>query len=105
MPFPNRARSMITFFLVWMLIYNGFGSFFLYKDMEKNDILIKLAVHTGIIFSALQYTYIAIGYFELVVSEIILGIFPIIWSVLSSTYLVNSNKYKRPGMTGNSSAA
>jgi hypothetical protein len=56
-PFSGRARAMISFFWIWMLIYNGVGSFFLYKDLEKNEILIKLAVPAGIIFSTLQYTY------------------------------------------------
>jgi len=94
-PFSDRARAMISFFWIWMLIYNGVGSFFLYKNIEKNDILIKLAVPAGIIFSVLQYTYIALGHFELVVSEIIWGIPPIIWSVLSLIYLIKKNKYER----------
>jgi hypothetical protein len=94
-PFSGRARAMISFFWVWMLIYNGAGSFFLYKDMEKNEILIKLAVPAGIIFSILQYTYMIIEYFELVVSEIIWGVFPIIWSALSLAYLIRKNKYEK----------
>jgi hypothetical protein len=93
--FSGRARAMISFFWIWMLIYNGVGSFFLYKDMEKNEILIKLAVPAGFIFSILQYTYIIIGYFELVVSEIIWGIPPIIWSALSLIYLIRKNKYEK----------
>jgi hypothetical protein len=94
-PFSGRARAMISFFWIWMIIYNGVGSFLLYKNMEKNEILIKLAVPAGIIFSILQYTYIAIGYFELVVSEIIWGIFPIAWSVLSFIYLIKKDKYEK----------
>jgi len=85
-PFSDRARAMISFFWIWMLMY---------KDMEKNEILIKLAVPAGIIFSILQYTYIALGHFELVASEIIWGIPPIVWSVLSLIYLIKKNKYER----------
>ena len=105
LPFSDRARAMINFFWIWMLIYNGIGSFFLYKDMEKNEILIKLAVPAGIIFSVLQYTYIAIGYFELVLSEIIWGIPPIVWSILSLIYLIKKNKYKQHGGIRNSTVA
>jgi hypothetical protein len=54
-----------------------------------------LAVPAGFIFSILQYTYIIIGYFELVVSEIIWGIPPIIWSALSLIYLIRKNKYEK----------
>ncbi|MFW9990359.1 MAG: hypothetical protein ACFFC3_17085, partial [Candidatus Odinarchaeota archaeon] len=37
-PFSGRARATISFFWIWMLIYNGIGNILLYKNTEKYEI-------------------------------------------------------------------
>ena len=94
-PFSDRSRAMISYFWVWMIIYNGIGSFFLYKDMEKYEILIILGIPAGIIFSMMQVIYLVIGLFELVFTEILWGILPLFWSVINILYLFDKKKKER----------
>jgi len=63
-PFSDRARAMISFLWIWILIHNGIGHLFIYQDMEKNEVLLKLGVPAGLTFMILQSIYVAIGYFE-----------------------------------------
>ena len=91
-PFSDRARAMISFFWIWMLIYNGLGFILLYKDTEKYKILLILAIPAGIIFTILQIIYIIIGYFEFVFSEVIWAICSLIWVILSILYFLGKKK-------------
>ncbi len=93
-PFSDRARAMISFFWIWMFIYNGLGSIFLYKNTEKYEILLILAIPAGIIFTILQIIYIIIGYFELVLSEIIWAICSLLWSLVSILYFFDKKYLK-----------
>jgi hypothetical protein len=76
-PFSDRARAMISFLWVWMLIYNGIGSFLL-------------------AFAALQIMYIAVGYFELVPSEILWAVLPLIWAVLCFVHILGRRRKQTP---------
>ena len=91
-PFDNRARAMISFLWIWILIYNGIGNFILYKDMEKHHVLIILGVPAGFIFTILQIFYMVIGLFEFVFTEVIWAILPAIWSILCFIYLFEKRK-------------
>jgi hypothetical protein len=75
-PFSDRARAMISFLWIWMLIYNGIGNLFVYQDMVKNEVLLILGVPAGLAFTILQSIYMGIGYFEFVVSEVIWALLP-----------------------------
>jgi hypothetical protein len=88
-PFSNRARAMISFFWIWMFIYNGLGFILLYKDTKKYEILLILAIPASILFLILQTFYIIIGYFELVFSEILWAVSSLIWIVLIILYYVD----------------
>ena len=88
-PFSDRARAMISFFWIWMFIYNGLGFFLLYRDPEKYEILLILAIPAGIAFTILQIIYITLGYFELVLTEVIWAICSLIWSILCILYFVD----------------
>ncbi|MFX1575114.1 MAG: hypothetical protein ACFFB0_20445 [Promethearchaeota archaeon] len=85
-PFSDRARAMISFFWIWMFIYNGIGSILLYKNIEKYKVLLILAIPAGFIFTILQIVYIIIGYFEFVFSEVIWAISSLVWAILSVLY-------------------
>jgi len=91
-PFSDRARAMISFFWIWMFLYNGLGFILLYKDTEKYKILLILAIPAAIIFTILQTIYIIIGYFEFVVSEIIWAVCALIWSIISILYLLDTKR-------------
>jgi len=91
-PFSDRARAMISFFWIWMFIYNGIGNFFLYKDIEKNKVLLILSIPAGFIFTILQTIYMIIGYFEFVISEVIWAILPLIWSITIIIYFFDQKK-------------
>ncbi len=91
-PFSARARAMISFFWLWMIIYNGIGNILLYKNMKKYEILIILGIPAGFSFSILQITYIAIGYFEFVFTEVMWAILPLIWSLLNILYMIDKRK-------------
>ncbi len=91
-PFSDRARAMINFFWIWMLIYNGIGFILLYKNIEKYKILLILAIPAGVIFTILQIIYISIGYFEFVFSEIIWVISSFLWSIASCLYFFDKRK-------------
>ncbi len=85
-PFSDRARAMISFFWIWMLIYDGIGYILLYKNTEKYEIILILSIPAGLIFMILQIIYIIIGYFELVFSEIIWAVSSLVWTILSILY-------------------
>jgi len=85
-PFSDRARAMINFFWIWMFIYNGIGFILLYKNTEKYEILLILAIPAGIVFTILQIVYIIIGYFELVFSEIIWAVSSLVWVIVAILY-------------------
>lgn len=91
-PFSNRNRAMISFFWIWMFIYNGLGFILLYKDTEKYKILLILAIPAGIIFTILQIIYIIIGFFEFVLSEVIWAVSSLIWVIISILYFFDKNK-------------
>lgn len=91
-PFSDRARAMISFFWIWMFIYNGLGFILLYKDTEKYKILLILAIPAGIIFTILQIIYIILGYFEFVLSELIWAASSLIWSIISILYFFDKKK-------------
>ena len=91
-PFSDRARAMISFFWIWMFIYNGLGFSLLYKDTEKYEILLILAIPAGIAFAILQISYITLGYFELVLTEVIWAVCSLIWSVLCILYFVDKKR-------------
>jgi hypothetical protein len=86
-PFSNRARAMISFFWVWMFIYKGVGFLYLAKDPTKYEILLLLAIPAGIIFSILQISYIILGLFELVISEVLWALIPLISSTIGVFYI------------------
>lgn len=88
-PFSDRARAMISFFWIWMFIYNGVGFILLYKDTEKYEILLVLAIPASILFTILQTIYIIIGLFELVLSEILWAVSSLIWIILIILYFVD----------------
>ena len=88
-PFSERARAMISFFWIWMFIYNGIGYLLLYSNTEKYEILLILAIPAGIAFSILQITYMSLGYFELVLSEVIWAVSSLLWSIVSILYFVD----------------
>ncbi|MFX1411609.1 MAG: hypothetical protein ACFFA6_14750 [Promethearchaeota archaeon] len=90
-PFSDRARAMISFFWIWMFIYNGLGFILLYKNTEKYKILLILAIPAGLAFTILQIVYMIIGYFEFVFSEILWAVCSLLWSVVSILYFF-SNK-------------
>jgi len=92
--FSDQARAMISFFWIWMFIYNGIGFILLYKDTEKYEILLILGIPAGIIFTVLQTIYIIIGYFELVLSEILWAIISLIWSIIAILYFFDKKKKK-----------
>lgn len=85
-PFSDRARAMISFFWIWMLIYDGIGYILLYKNTEKYEIILILSIPAGLIFMILQIIYIIIGYFELVFSEIIWAVSSLVWTIVSILY-------------------
>ena len=91
-PFSDRARAMISFFWIWMFIYNGLGFILLYKNTEKYKILLILAIPAGIIFTILQIIYIIIGFFEFVLSEVIWAVSSLIWVIISILYFFDKNK-------------
>ena len=91
-PFSDRARAMINFFWIWMFIYNGLGFILLYKDTEKYEILLILAIPAGIIFTILQIIYINIGYFEFVLSEVIWAVSSLIWVIISILYFFDKKR-------------
>ena len=91
-PFSDRARAMISFFWIWMFIYNGLGFILLYEDTEKYKILLILAIPAGILFTILQIIYIIIGYFEFVLSEVIWALSSLIWVILSILYFYDKKK-------------
>ena len=93
-PFSDRARAMISFFWIWMFIYNGLGFILLYKDTEKYKILLILAIPAGISFTILQIIYIIMGYFEFVVSEIIWAVSSLIWLILIILYFFDKKKIR-----------
>ncbi len=92
--FSNRARAMISFYYIWLIIYNGIGNFLLYKDMKKYEVFIVLGVPAGFIFTILQIVYMAMGLFEFVFTEVIWAIIPSIWAILCLTYLFEKKKNK-----------
>ena len=94
-PFSDRARAMISFFWIWMFIYNGVGFVLLYKDTEKYEILLILAIPAGIAFTILQTIYIIMGYFELVLSEIIWALCSLIWTILAILYFFDKKKISK----------
>lgn len=91
-PFSDRARAMISFLWIWMFIYNGIGNFFLYRDIEKNKVLLILGIPAGLAFTILQSIYMVIGYFEIVLSEVIWAILPLIWSIIVIIYFLDQKK-------------
>ncbi len=91
-PFSDRARAMISFFWIWMFIYNGLGYILLYRDIEKYKILLILAIPAGVLFTILQIFYILMGYFEFVLSEVIWATSSLIWSIISILYFVDKKK-------------
>lgn len=91
-PFSDRARAMISFLWIWMFIYNGIGNFFLYRDIEKNKVLLILGIPAGLAFTILQSIYMVIGYFEIVLSEVIWAILPLIWSIIIIIYFLDQKK-------------
>ena len=91
-PFSDRARAMISYFWVWMIIYNGIGNFLLYKNMEKYECLIILGVPAGFSFTILQITYMVMQLFEFVISEVIWAILPSIWSIACLIYLIQQKE-------------
>lgn len=91
-PFSDRARAMISFFWVWMIIYNGIGNFLLYKNMEKYEILIILGIPAGFTFTILQISFLVMQLFEFVISEVIWAIIPSIWSIICVIYLNKKRK-------------
>ncbi|MFX1338994.1 MAG: hypothetical protein ACFFDK_10320 [Promethearchaeota archaeon] len=88
-PFSDRARAMISFFWIWMFIYNGIGFSLLYKNTEKYEILLILAIPAGIAFTILQLIYITLGYFELVLTEVIWAVSSLVWSILCILYFID----------------
>ena len=88
-PFSDRARAMISFFWIWMFIYNGVGFILLYNDTEKYEILLILAIPASISFTILQIIYIIIGLFEFVLSEILWAVSSLIWIILIILYFVD----------------
>jgi len=88
-PFSDRARAMISFFWIWMFIYNGIGFVLLSKNTEKYKILLILAIPAGTIFTILQIVYIIVGYFEFVVSEVIWAVSSLLWTVLCVLYFLD----------------
>lgn len=87
-PFSVRARAMINFFWIWMLIYNGIGNLFVYQNMEKNENLLKLGIPAGLAFSILQSLYMGLGYFEYVFSEVMWAVLPLIWVIIIFIYFL-----------------
>ncbi|MFX1320594.1 MAG: hypothetical protein ACFFAQ_03010 [Promethearchaeota archaeon] len=92
-PFSDRARAMISFFWIWMFIYNGIGFILLYKNTEKYKILLILAIPAGIIFTILQIIYIIIGLFEFVFSEIMWAVSSLIWSIIAIVYFFDKKRH------------
>jgi hypothetical protein len=90
--FSTRARAMISFFWIWMFIYNGIGFILLYKNTEKYEVLLILGIPAGTIFTILQSIYIILGYFELVISEVLWAIISLIWSIIAILYFVDKKK-------------
>ncbi|MFX1298011.1 MAG: hypothetical protein ACFFD2_24570, partial [Promethearchaeota archaeon] len=91
--FSDRARAMISFFWIWMFIYNGIGFILLYKNTEKYKILLILAIPSGMIFTILQIIYIVIGFFEFVFSEIIWAVSSLIWSIIAIAYFFDKKRH------------
>jgi len=75
--------------------FSGVGGLALYREMEKNEILIKLGVPAGLAFAVLQYSHVAMGHFEFVVSKVIWGALPLAWSLLCLVYLCTSNQIQQ----------
>lgn len=99
-PFSGRARAMISFFWIWMFIYNGIGYILQYKDSEKCEILLVLAIPAAIVFTILQIIYLSIGYFELVLSEIIWAVCRLIWTILSLLYFIDKKNNEKINLNG-----
>jgi hypothetical protein len=91
-PFTGSALAMIRFFWIWMLIYNGIGLLFVYRDMEKNEALLKLGFVAGLAFTILQSIYVAIGIFPFIVSEVIWAVIPLIWTIIVLIYFVTKER-------------
>ncbi|MFW9989692.1 MAG: hypothetical protein ACFFC3_13635, partial [Candidatus Odinarchaeota archaeon] len=79
-------------FWIWMLIYNGIGNILLYKNTEKYEILLILAIPAGLMFTILQIIYIIIGYFELVFSEIMWAVSSLVWVIVSILYFFDKKR-------------
>jgi len=71
-----------------MLIYNGIGLLFVYQDMEKNEVLLKLGFLSGAVFTILQSIYVAIGIFPFVASEVVWAVIPLLWMIIILTYFL-----------------
>jgi len=87
-PFTSSALAMTRFFWIWMLIYNGIGLLFVYQDMEKNEVLLKLGFLSGAVFTILQSIYVAIGIFPFVASEVVWAVIPLLWMIIILTYFL-----------------
>jgi hypothetical protein len=93
-PFSTRARAMISFFWIWMFIYNGLGYILLYRNAKKYEVLLMLAIPAGLTFTIMQVLYISMGYFEFVLSEIIWALSGLIWTIITVFYFIDKRKIK-----------
>lgn len=87
-PFTGVALAMTRFFWTWMLIYNGIGLIFVYQDMERNEVLLKLGFLSGLVFTILQSIYVAIGIFPFIASELLWAVIPLIWTITILIYFL-----------------
>lgn len=87
-PLTGVALAMTRFFWIWMLIYNGIGLLFIYQDIEKNEILLKLGFLSGLVFTILQSIYVAIGIFPFIVSEVVWAVILLIWTIIILVYFL-----------------
>lgn len=87
-PFTGAALAMIRFLWIWMLIYSGIGCLFVYRDMEKNEALLKLGFLAGLAFAILQSIYIAVGIFPFILSEVVWAVIPLAWAVIILIYFL-----------------
>ena len=91
-PFTGAALAMIRFFWIWMLIYSGIGCLFVYRDMEKNQALLKLGFLAGLAFAILQSIYIAVGIFPFILSEVVWAVIPLIWAIIVLIYFLTKQR-------------
>ena len=75
-----------------MLIYSGIGLLFVYRDMEKNQALLKLGFVAALALTILQSIYMAIGIFPFILSEVAWAVIPLIWTIIALIYFVTKDR-------------